>query len=319
MVVNVSERKLKYASKLAALFDTYQNVLLISADNVGSKQMQQVRMALRGRAEILMGKNTVMRKVLRDITESKPEVEALIPFIVGNVGFVFTNDDLQEVREVVESNKVPAAARPGAFAPVDVLLPPGPTGLDPGQTSFFQAMNIATKIARGSIEIINQVHLIKKDERVSASAVALLSKLGVKPFSFSIQVLQVYENGSLYAAKILDLSDDDMLQKFFVGVNLVAALSMQIGVPTLPAIPHYFFHTFQTLVAISLATEYTFERAQIFKDYLENPEAFAAAAGGGGGAAADAAAVAAPAAVEEPEEEEEEAAAADLFGDDDDY
>jgi len=311
----VLERKRKYAEKLRNLFTEYKNVLIMTADNVGSKQMQQVRLALRGTAVMLMGKNTIIRKVLRDMLEERPDLEPVLDTVNGNMGFVFTNAELEPIREVIQGNKVPAAARPGAFAPVDVFLPAGPTGLDPGQTSFFQAMNIATKINRGSIEIINQVHLIKKDERVSSSAVALLSKLGVKPFNYSLIVTHVYESGVLYSAKILDLSEDDMLAKFFNGVRLTAALGMATSFPCLATVPHYFAKTFEKLLAISIATDYTFAEAQVFKDYLENPDAFKAAGGAAsGGDAAAPAAAAAP----EPESEEEEEAAADLFGDDDD-
>lgn len=50
-----------------ALFDEYPKVFLVNADNVGSKQMQQIRSSLRDKAVILMGKNTTMRKVGRQI------------------------------------------------------------------------------------------------------------------------------------------------------------------------------------------------------------------------------------------------------------
>jgi hypothetical protein len=58
--------------------------------------------------------------------------------MAGNVGFVFTNSDLPKVRDMILANRVPAPARVGATAPVDVIVPAGPTGCDPGQTSFFQ-------------------------------------------------------------------------------------------------------------------------------------------------------------------------------------
>jgi large subunit ribosomal protein LP0 len=80
--------------------------------------------------------------------------------------------------------QVPAGAKAGTLAPTDVFVPPGPTGLDPGQTGFFQALNIATKIVKGSIEIVAQVHLIKKGDKITSSAVALLSKLDIKPFFY---------------------------------------------------------------------------------------------------------------------------------------
>lgn len=66
----------------------------------------------------------------------------LLPRVVGNVGFIFTNGDLSEIRNVIEEHRVPAPARVGSIAPSDVKVPPGPTGCDPGQTSFFQVLQV---------------------------------------------------------------------------------------------------------------------------------------------------------------------------------
>lgn len=79
----------------------------------------------------------------------------------GNVGFVFTKGDLGEIREKILANKVKAPARPGAIAPLDVIIPTQNTGLGPEKTSFFQALAIATKISKGTIEIINDVKILK--------------------------------------------------------------------------------------------------------------------------------------------------------------
>lgn len=77
------------------------------------------------------------------------------------MGFVFTNGDLVEVRDKLLENKVRAPAKPGALAPLDVIIPSQNTGLGPEKTSFFQALAIATKISKGTIEIINDVHILK--------------------------------------------------------------------------------------------------------------------------------------------------------------
>jgi large subunit ribosomal protein LP0 len=50
--------------------------------------------------------------------------------------------------------QVPAAARAGAIAPCEVIVPAQNTGLGPEKTSFFQALGITTKISRGTIEIL---------------------------------------------------------------------------------------------------------------------------------------------------------------------
>ena len=82
----------------------------MNVDNVGSKQMQQIRTSLRGHGVLIMGKNTTMRKAIRGHLDKNPQLEALLPQIKGNVGFVFTSEELSDVRDLILANKVSAAA-----------------------------------------------------------------------------------------------------------------------------------------------------------------------------------------------------------------
>jgi len=271
----------------------------------------------------LMGKNTIARKAIREHQEANPALEALLPFVKGNIGFVFTNGDLNAVRKTVLENKVPASAKQGSIAPIDVFVPPGPTGLDPGQTAFFQALNISTKIARGSIEIINQVHLVKTGEKVSSSHVALLSKLNINPFFYGIKVTHVYESGSVYGADVLDLTPEDLFAKFFSGVRKVAALSLAIGYPTAASLPHVLGGAFRKLLYISSGSGYEFKEAKAFLSAASAAPAAAAATGGkDAGAAAGGKGgkpAAKPVVVEEEkvEEEDDGGGMGGLFGGDD--
>lgn len=295
----VKVRKNRYIQKLEHCLDNYKSMLVIGVDFVGSQQMQKLRISLRGRATILMGKNTIMRKIFREKAEKNPQLEAVLPLIKGNIGFVFCNEDLAGIRKEVIAERIPASAKTGVVAPSDVVIPAGPTGLDPGQTTFFQALNIGTKITKGSIEILSPVTLCTTGSKVSSSAVALLQKMNIKPFEYGIEVTHVYDDGSLYDAKILDMTEADLTNRFFTGVNHIAAIGLEIGYPTLASLPHSFINAFRKLVAIALETDYMFEEAKIFKEMLDNPDAFKSAAPAGAGAAA-----AAP--EPEPEEEEEE-------------
>jgi len=296
-------RKERYIEKLLHCLKTFKNILIVQCDNVGSSQMQKSRLALRGKAELLLGKNTIIRKIVREQLEENPKLEVLVPYIYGNIGFVFTNGDLKEIREVITGNKVPAAAKVGALAPVDVFIPPGPTGLDPGQTSFFQSLNIATKIVKGAIELQTTVHLIKAGEKVTASHVALLTKLNIQPFFYGFGVSDVYEDGTIYAANILDMSQDDLRAKFLSGVQKIAALSLAINYPTAASISHIIRNAFKKIAAISLATDIELEQTKQIKEFLADPSKFAAATAAAAPAAAGGAA---PAAKEEAKKEESE-------------
>merc|ERR1712059_7805 len=165
--------------------------------------------ALRGQAVVLMGKNTMMRKAIRGHMESNPELERLLPHIKQNVGFVFTKLELTMVR---------APARAGAIAPLDVIVPAQNTGMGPEKTSFFQALSIPTKITKGTIEIISDVALIKTGDKVGMSESTLLNMLKISPFTYGLIIQKVYDSGSVFDPEILDITDEDLLDKFKAGI-----------------------------------------------------------------------------------------------------
>jgi len=320
------QRKQAYFAKLIELLDKYPKLLIVGCDNVGSFHMQTIRRSLRGKAVLLMGKNTMIRKAIKSHLGQNPQLETLLPHLKGNVGFVFTSEDLNDIRDQIMKERVAAPAKAGSIAPCDVIVPAGPTGLDPSQTSFLQALHIATKINKGQVEILNPVSLIKKDQKVGQSESTLLQKLSINPFSYGLVPLQVYDSGFCFQPSVLDNSDSDILTKFLSGVQSLAALSLATNVPTLAALPHYIGNAYKNLLAISIATEYTFDRAQKIKDLLADPEALAAATAAAASTPAAAAPAAAatkealvePAKPAEPEkkdeEEDEEGGFGDLFG-----
>lgn len=248
-----------------------------------------------------MGKNTMVRRAIRGFLADLPEYEKLLPFVKGNVGFIFTNGDLKSVRETVVSNVVAAPARAGAVAPKDVYVPAGNTGMEPGKTSFFQALGVPTKIARGTIEIVSDVKVVEAGSKVGPSEASLLNLLNISPFTYGMTVVQVYDNGQVFPPSILDITDEELVGHFVSAINTIASISLAVGYPTLPSVGHSVVNHYKNVLALSIATEYTFEGSEAIKERLANPEAFAAAA-----APAAAAADSGAAAEEAPAEAEEE-------------
>ena len=282
-----SSWKASYFLKLIELIDEYPKCFLVGVDNVGSKQMQQIRIALRGHGVVLMGKNTMMRKAIRSHLENNPSLEKLLNYIKGNVGFVFTKGDLTEVRKIIQENRVGAPAKAGALAPLSVMVTARNTGLGPEKTSFFQALAIPTKITKGTIEILNDVQLIKEGEKVGASEATLLTMLKIMPFSYGLVIQQVYDSGTVFHPSILDMSDDDIRGKFMSGVSRVASLCLAIGYPTLASVPHSVVNGFKNLLAVAAATDVEFKEAETVKEFLKDPSKFAVATSAAPAAAAE--------------------------------
>ena len=136
------DRKYVLAQELEDLFDTYSKLFVVEVDNVTSKQLHEIRKSMRGKAVIYCGKNTQMRRVLRKLVEAgRTDLEILIKEMKLNVALVFTNDNLGELRDLLQENRMPAAARAGSIAQCDVTIEKGVTGLEPTQTNFLQALN----------------------------------------------------------------------------------------------------------------------------------------------------------------------------------
>ena len=254
------------------------SIFIVNVDNVGSNQMHQIRVALRGKGIVVMGKNTMVRRALRSILSEFPQFERLLPHVRGNIGFVFTSGDLKDIRDLIIENKVAAPARAGAFAPRDVVVPAGNTGMEPGKTSFFQALGIPTKIARGTIEIVSDVKVVTAGTRVGPSEAALLNMLNISPFTYGMTVVQIFDSGNAFTPDVLDVTDTELIDRFLSGIKTIAAISLALSYPTVVSVSHSLVNAYKNLIAVSLATEYTFEGSEKVKEYLANPEAFAVAA-----------------------------------------
>ena len=303
----IRDKKVQYFAKLRELLEEYKSIFIVGVDNVSSQQMHEIRKALRGDAVVLMGKNTMVRRAIRGFLSELPDYEKLLPFVKGNVGFIFTNADLKTIRDTITSNVVAAPAKAGAVAPADVYIPAGNTGMEPGKTSFFQALGVPTKIARGTIEIVSDVKVVEKDGKVGPSEATLLNMLNISPFTYGLTVVQVYDNGQVFPASILDITDDELIGHFVSAINTIASISLAAGYPTLPSVGHSLINNYKNVLALSIATDYTFEGSEAIKDRLANPEAYAAAAAGGDSEPA------AEAAAEEEEEQSDEDMGFGLF------
>lgn len=288
------QKKLQYFKKLTTLMDAHERMLLVSIDNVGSLHMQKIRKTLRGKATLLMGKNTLIRKAIRGHLDKRPELAELEKYVKGNVGFVFTNLPVAEVKQILDEEVVQAPAKVGAISPKNIIVPKGPTGMEPTKTSFFQAVGIPTQINKGQINIANDIVLVAEGEKVNPSQATLLLQLNIFPFAYGLKIATVYDNGQLYDPKILDWTTEDVLNKFRSAVTNVASLSLAIGYPTLASAPHSLINGYRNVLAIAVATTYSFPQAEEIKDRIDNPDKYASEA------------PVVEEKEEEPEEEEEE-------------
>jgi len=273
-----SANKAGYFEKLKGLLEEYSSIFIVGVDNVSSQQMHEIRQSLRGDGVVLMGKNTMVRRAVKGFIADSPEYERLLPFVKGNIGFVFTNADLKTIRDKILANKVAAPARAGAIAPADVFIPAGNTGMEPGKTSFFQALGVPTKIARGTIEITADLKLVEAGTKVGASEATLLNMLNISPFTYGMGITQVYDQGNTFPPSVLDIEESQLLKAFSSAITTIAAISLAANFPTLPSVIHSVVNSYKKVLAVAIASEYSWPEIDELKDRIANPDAYASSA-----------------------------------------
>lgn len=224
---------------------------------------------------MVMGKNTLMRAALtaakvkpqsgdwdyavrKDEWYENPNIDRIVGQLRKNTNLIFSNGDLGEVKAVLDSVVRPSPAKAGMIAPDDVSIPAGATGLDPKQTGFFQSLQIQTKIVKAQIDIIADKQVIWKGDKIGQTEAQLLDKLKIYPFEYKMEVKKVLQDGSLFDAAVLDLSDAVIKQKFQAAILVQSSLALGLGIPTQSSAPHSIINGFKNLVAVSVVTDYSF-------------------------------------------------------------
>jgi large subunit ribosomal protein LP0 len=320
-------KKEKYWDRLQHVAATYKNACFIDANNVSSKQICLIRAKLRNvNAVMIMGKNTLMKAALSDANR-KPEqgdedyeersktfthntnIDLILPQLKGNINLIFTNGDLGEIKDILDSEVRPSPAKAGMIAPEPVTIPAGATGLDPKQTSFFQKLNIQTKIVKAQIDIVTSKQVIEVGDKIDGTQALLLDKLKIYPFSYKMAITKILQDGAIFDAKVLSLNNETIIAKFKAAAKLQASVSLAAGFPTQASAPHSVLGAFKNMIAVCAATGYEFEEASAFLAAAKNAPAAGAATGGASKEAAP---------VEEKKEEPEDVDMGGLFGGDDD-
>ena len=212
-MLNQLGKKTLYYERFNYLFSEYSRIVLVNTENIGSNQFKKCRKALGKDSILILGKNKIIKKVLKEHIKDNQDLSNLLPRLSGNIGFIFTKTELLIVKQILNENQVPAPAKTGQCAPSDVIIPPGITNITPDGTVFFQALNIPTKISKGLVEIQNPVKIITKGQIIGNSEVVLLQKLNIIPFSHRFEIKLIFDNNLCIDPKILEISMNDIEER----------------------------------------------------------------------------------------------------------
>jgi len=231
------ERKKKIVEKLVSLFQSYSTFAIADLYKLKAKHLQIIRKNYRGKLEIIVAKNTLIRKALERIPKFSKHINEISKYLKGQNLLIFTNLDPFSLFLMLEKNKVPSEASPNDVATDDIIVPAGNTGLQPGPIlSKFGALKIPTRIQDGSIWITKDVVVAKKGDVISNDLAEILKKLGLKPIMVGIKIKMAYD-GDVIPGEALVIDLEKYKKEIKTAVEYAINLSVNAVIPVKETLP----------------------------------------------------------------------------------
>jgi large subunit ribosomal protein L10 len=229
-------------------------VAIVDVHGIPGQQIQSMRAGLRDHATLKMTKNKLLLLALDEAAKLKPGLEGLKDAVNGQCAMVATDINPFKLFRQLEATKTPAPAKAGQIAPMDIVVPKGPTPFGPGPIiGDLQKIGLSAAIEGGKIVIRKDATLVKMGQPVPAPVAAMLPKLEILPMIVGLDLRSAFEDGTVYGRDILNIPEDHYPKMFATAAFNARALGVSIAFPTTETIVPLIAKAYRESLGLSIS------------------------------------------------------------------
>ncbi len=263
-------KKKTVVKKVTELIKEYPIIGVVNMENLPTPQLQRMRAQLRGKVDLLMTKKRLILKAM-DAIKDKPGFEKLKESMRGMPALLFTKDNPFTLFKTLKQNKSKAPAKAGQTAPSDIIVPAGPTPFAPGPViGELGALGIKSAVEGGKIAIKNDTKVCSEGDVISDKLAGMLTRLSIEPMEIGLDLLAVYENGTIYPKSVLDVDEEKFMNDLMLSASQAHELAMEVGYVTPETIEPMIQRTYRA--AKEIAKEGKFMADEIAAELMEQAE-----------------------------------------------
>ena len=226
-----SPYKKEKVKNIKELAKQYPIIGVINLERLPCAQLQQMRSKLKGKVEIFMTRKTLMERALKET--KLPEIQELINHMGGVPALIFTKENPFSIFKTIKQSKSPAPAKPGQKSPRDIILPAGPTPFAPGPIiSEFAAVGVIAGVEGGKVAIKKESTIVKEGQEINEKVASILAKMNIMPMEIGLDLVAIYENGTIYDKKVLDIDEKKFMEDLMQAASYAFNLSFEAGIFT---------------------------------------------------------------------------------------
>lgn len=225
-------KKKKTVKEIVDKIKKYPIIGVVNMENLPTPQLQRMRAQLRDKVDLMMTKKRLIKKAIEQIKDKK-DIEKIKEYLKGMPALLFTEENPFSLYKTIKKNKSKAPAKAGQTAPSDIVVPAGPTPFAPGPViGELGALGIKAAVEGGKISIKSDTKVASEGDEISEKLASMLSRLGIEPMEIGLDILAVYEKGTIYPKSVLDIDEEQFMKDLMQTAAESQALALDIGYTT---------------------------------------------------------------------------------------
>lgn len=226
----VAQWKTDEVKELERFIDEKKVVGIVDIEGLPSRQMQEIRKKLRGRADIKVSKSILIKIAVENL--KREDLKRLESYMEGPTGIIVSDEDPFLLYKFLKKNRSKALAKAGMTAPQDIVVPAGDTDMPAGPVlSELKMAKIDVRLSKGKIVVAKDSLVAKKGETITQQAASALAKLGITPMEIGLKINAIVEKGIVYTPDVLDIDEEKFMQDLVGAYRSALNLSVNAGYP----------------------------------------------------------------------------------------
>ena len=240
------KEKEEFVKALSEKISKYKTVAVLPLTNIPDRLLQKARNSLRGDAEIIIARNTLIKRALGE--------RSIASKVEGDAALVLSNLDPFALYSKIGSNSMQLLAKPGQIAPIDIVVKAGETNIQPGQAvTELKAAGLDIQIQKNKVVIAKDKKIVEAGKKITLQIANALKLLDIKPFTVSTTISAAYFEGLLFGKEALGINKEFVASEIAKSFTEANALSIGINFVTPYNVAYFITKAYNEAVALGVS------------------------------------------------------------------
>jgi len=234
----IPELKLKKVKEITEKIKKRRTVLVASTKKLPSSQFNEIKKNLRGKAEIMVAKKSLILRAIDDVR--KASVDKLKDYVQADCALFFSDLGPFELSGMLADNQSPIRAKAGDVTPEDINVEPGPTDLIPGPAiSELSGVGLKVAVEGGKLAIKQGATIVKAGEKIKANVAGVMSKLGIMPLKVGFEPIAAYDSNDDKVYAGIKIDKEKTLEGLREAIRKALGFAVNVNYPTKETISYF--------------------------------------------------------------------------------